>query len=126
MPTDQDWPSVWPGPRTFHPASVPLPVRQGSDKKRKLPAPGKYANAELMKLPNFLHLTPPAIERHCNALKKFCTPWPKGLETNEQIAKHFPLKIITNDYCFSSPKIRDPKARVVTFKVKNQSFVNLV
>jgi small subunit ribosomal protein S35 len=31
--------------------------------------PGKFANAELMKIPNFLHLTPPAIERQCQALK---------------------------------------------------------
>jgi small subunit ribosomal protein S35 len=29
MPTDQDWPSVWPVARSFHPASVPLPLHQG-------------------------------------------------------------------------------------------------
>ena len=29
MKPDQDWGSVWPAPRTFHPAVVPLPVRQG-------------------------------------------------------------------------------------------------
>jgi len=29
MKPDQDWMSVWPAQRTFHPASVPLPVRQG-------------------------------------------------------------------------------------------------
>lgn len=118
MLPDQDWPSVWPGPRTFHPASVPLPVRQGYSKNPKVATPSKYANTELMKLPNFLHLTPPAVKRHCEALKQFCTPWPKGLETDEQVKKHFPLEVITNDYCFSSPKIRDPKARVVTFKVR--------
>lgn len=118
MPPDQDWPSVWPGPRTFHPASVPLPVRQGYSRNSNVPCPSKYANTELMKLPNFLHLTPPAIKRHCEALKRFCTPWPKGLETDEQVKKYFPLEVITNDYCFSSPKIRDPKARVVTFKVR--------
>jgi small subunit ribosomal protein S35 len=26
MAVDQDWGAVWPGPRSFHPASVPLPV----------------------------------------------------------------------------------------------------
>lgn len=26
-------------------------------------------NLELVKIPNFLHLTPAAIERHCNAIK---------------------------------------------------------
>ena len=78
MKPDQDWPSVWPGPRTFHPASVPLPVRQGFAHLKGQSTPGKYANVELMKIPNFLHLTPPAIKRHCEAIQKFCTPWPKG------------------------------------------------
>lgn len=117
MPTNQDWSNVWPGPRTFHPASVPLPVKQGYDKKHKLPPPGKYANAELMKLPNFLHLTPPAIEKHCDALRQFCTSWPKNLENDYKVDKHFPLRFTTTDYCHSSPKIRDSKARVVTFQV---------
>ena len=31
--------------------------------------PGKYANAELMKIPNFLHLTPAHIKQHCAAMK---------------------------------------------------------
>lgn len=116
MPVDQDWPSVWPGPRTFHPASVPLPVRQGF-MSHKIPPPSKYANAELMKLPNFLHLTPPAVRRHCDAIRKFCTPWPEALKNDEDCEKHFPLEVTTNDYCHSSPRIRDPKARVVSFKV---------
>lgn len=64
MATDQNWGAVWPGPRTFHPATVPLPVRQGWTPKNK-PPPSKYANAELMKIPNFLHLTPPVIKRQC-------------------------------------------------------------
>jgi len=33
-------------------------------------APGKYANAELMKIPNFLHLTPAHVKKHCEALKR--------------------------------------------------------
>ncbi|KDR07746.1 28S ribosomal protein S35, mitochondrial [Zootermopsis nevadensis] len=59
MPVDQDWGNVWPGPRTFHPAVVPLPVRQGYNEKDA--PPGKFGNAELMKIPNFLHLTPPVV-----------------------------------------------------------------
>ena len=78
MKVNQDWPSVWPAPRTFHPASVPLPVRQGFAHLQGQATPEKYANVELMKIPNFLHLTPPAIQRHCEAIKKFCTAWPKG------------------------------------------------
>lgn len=119
MPIDQDWSNVWPGPRTFHPASVPLPLKQGRDRngKKRIP-PGKYANAELMKLPNFLHLTPPAVKKHCDALRKFCTPWPRNLVDDECVERHFPLRVISTDYCHSSSKIRDPKARVVTFQFK--------
>ena len=69
MKPDQDWPSVWPATRTFHPASVPLPVRQGFSQLRGQPTPSKHANVELMKVPNFLHLTPPAIKRHCDVIK---------------------------------------------------------
>lgn len=115
MPIDQDWSNVWPGPRSFHPAVVPLPLRQGYVEKGHIP--GKYANAELMKIPNFLHLTPPAIKKQCQALKQFCTPWPDGLETDSKCEKHFPLEVISSDYCHSSPTIRDHNARIVTIKV---------
>ena len=30
---------------------------------------GKYGNTELIKIPNFLHLTPPHIKKHCQAIK---------------------------------------------------------
>lgn len=117
MPVDQDWGAVWPGPRSFHPASVPLPLHQGFVPKNT-PAPGKFANAELMKITNFLHLTPPTIKKQCEALKKFCTPWPKGLETDEKIGDHFPIDIITSDYCHALPTIRNPLSRIVTLKMK--------
>ena len=48
---------------------------------------------------------------------EFCTPWPEGLETDEDCQKHFPLEVISSDYCFASPNIRDTRARVVTLKV---------
>jgi len=117
MAVDQDWGAVWPGPRVFHPATVPLPIRQGWVKVNKA-APGKFANHELMKVPNFLHLTPPVISKQCEALKKFCTPWPKTLDTNDQQVKHFPVRVSTSDYVHSSPNIRDPLSRIVTIKLK--------
>ncbi|CAG9770685.1 unnamed protein product [Ceutorhynchus assimilis] len=117
MPVDQDWGSVWPGPRSFHPATVPLPVRQGFTEKGA-PPPNKFNNAELMKIPNFLHLTPPVIKRQCEALKKFCTPWPKALDNEDKIQKNFPIEVISSDYCYSSPTIRDPMARIITVKFK--------
>lgn len=113
----QYWGNVWPGPKTFHPSSVPLPLRQGYVPKGQAP-PGKKANAELMKIPNFLHLTPPAIKTQCEAIKQFCTEWPKALNSEEAIEKHYPLEVITSDYCHASPTIRNPLARIVNLRVK--------
>ncbi|XP_047354210.1 28S ribosomal protein S35, mitochondrial [Vespa velutina] len=122
MSFDQDWPSVWSGARSFNPYVVPLPLHQGYVKGKKIP-PGKYGNAELLKIPNFLHLTPPAIKRHCEVLKQFCTSWPKELDTDEECNRHFPLDIITSDYCYSSPTIREPLARIVSLKVNLNSLI---
>ncbi|KAK7066154.1 28S ribosomal protein S35, mitochondrial, partial [Halocaridina rubra] len=112
---DQNWGNVWPTARVFHPATVPFPLRQGYPKRGQAP-PDKWGNTELMKIPNFLHLTPPVIERHCEALKKFCTSWPSGLETPEKQENHFPVTVIKSTYLHSSPTIRDEKARIVTLK----------
>ncbi|XP_017892379.1 28S ribosomal protein S35, mitochondrial [Ceratina calcarata] len=120
MSPTQDWQAVWPAARTFHPDIVPLPLRQGYQNSKGI-HPDKYANAELMKIPNFLHLTPPIVKRHCEALKQFCTKWPEELETEEACQKHFPTEIITSDYCYSSPTIREPLARIVTLRVKLSS-----
>ena len=120
MPTNQNWQAIWPAARTFHPDVVPLPLRQGY-KNSKGVYPDKYANAELMKIPNFLHLTPPVIKKHCEALKKFCTKWPEELETSEKSVQYFPVEISTSDYCYSSPTIREPLARIVTLRVKLSS-----
>ncbi|KAK3921367.1 28S ribosomal protein S35, mitochondrial, partial [Frankliniella fusca] len=116
-PDNVDWKSIWPGPRTFDPNAIPIPVRQGR-LKMKDRAISKYANMELMKIPAFFHLTPPAIKAHCEELKKFCTPFPPELDTKEKCEKHFPLTVITNDYLHSAPTIRDPLARIVTVKLK--------
>lgn len=120
MLANQDWQTIWPAARTFHPNIVPFPLQQGY-KNTKGIHPNKYGNAELMKIPNFLHLTPPVIKRHCEALKKFCTKWPEELETDEACVKYFPVEIITSDYCYSSPTIREPLARIVNLRVRLSS-----
>lgn len=118
MATDQDWGAVWPGPKSFIPATVPLQLRQGYTLKKHQVPPGKFANAELMKIPNFLHLTPPVIKKQCEALKQFCTPWPKGLETEEKMKQHFPVDYVSSDYCHALPTIRNPLSRIVTIQLK--------
>jgi small subunit ribosomal protein S35 len=108
----------------FHPAVVPLPVHMGipdEAAKGKASAPSKWANAELMKIPNFLHLTPPAIKSHCRALKQFCTPWPKELTTDEECVEHFPFEYVFTDYVHAAPTIRDVRARVVKLQFRLSS-----
>lgn len=120
IPLNKNWEKIWPTARTFHPDIVPLPLQQGYKNTKGL-HPNKYGNAELMKIPNFLHLTPPIVKKHCRAIKKFCTEWPKNLETDEACVKYFPIEIISSDYCYSSPTIREPLARIVSLKVKLSS-----
>lgn len=124
MSVKQKWSDVWPGPRTFHPSSVPLPLRQGylMPKDNKRPPPDKFANAELMKIPNFLHLTPPAIKQQCEAIRKYCSAWPAGLETDEKCDKHFPIEYISSDYCHGLPTIRNPLSRIISIRVSFDFF----
>ncbi|XP_021237739.1 28S ribosomal protein S35, mitochondrial [Numida meleagris] len=117
MAVDQDWSSVYPTAAAFKPASVPLPVRMGYPVKGGVPPP-KEGNLELIKIPNFLHLTPPAIKKHCAALRDFCTEWPSALDSDEQCEQHFPVEIETVDYVSAGVSIRNPKARTVTLRVK--------
>ncbi|XP_069484619.1 small ribosomal subunit protein mS35 [Ambystoma mexicanum] len=117
MEVDQDWSSVYPAAAVFKPSAVPLPLRMGYPVKRGVP-PDKYGNLELLKVPNFLHLTPVAIKKHCQALKDFCTEWPAALDTDTKCEQHFPIETETMDYISAGTSLRNPKARVVTLRVK--------
>ena len=125
MSIDQDWTSVWPTAAMFKQNAVPLPVRQGYVKNNAenngLP-PAKYANTELMKIPNFLHLTPPHIKKQCQAIKKFCTKWPAELKTDQDCERYFPLEITKSTYIYDGPSIRDDRARIVKLEV---NFLNI-
>ncbi|KAH0616369.1 hypothetical protein JD844_027411 [Phrynosoma platyrhinos] len=118
MEVDQDWTSVYPAAAAFKPSSVPLPIRMGYPVKRGVP-PTKHGNLEL--IPNFLHLTPVAIRKHCAALKDFCTEWPTVLNNEEKCMQHFPIEVDTVDYVSAGPSVRNPKARVVTLRIKLSS-----
>jgi len=124
MSPDQDWVSSWPTAHTFKWSAVPLPIRQGYvsrlSENQGMP-PQKYANPELMKIPNFLHLTPAHIKRHCQAIKEYCNPWPEGLETDEDCERHFPLTVTTSDYVLDGPSVRDTRARKVQINFKLSS-----
>ena len=142
MPVDQDWTDAWPTKSMFKQSAVPLPVRQGfvknSAENDGLP-PEKYTNCELIKIPNFLHLTPPHIKKHVAAIKskknllifcknffsnkvifylnlEFCTDWPEKLDSETQ-KDLFPIEITTSTYIYDGPSIRDDRARKVTLQV---------
>ncbi|XP_051886416.1 28S ribosomal protein S35, mitochondrial [Pristis pectinata] len=120
MEVDQNWCNVYPTAAAFKPSVVPLPVRMGYPVKRGVP-PNKTGNLELIKIPNFLHLTPPAIKSHCAALKDFCTVWPAALGNDEKCEEHFPIEIKTTDYVAAGPSVRNPNARVVTLTIRLSS-----
>ncbi|XP_008310452.1 small ribosomal subunit protein mS35 [Cynoglossus semilaevis] len=117
MSVEQDWTAVYPSAMPFRPNAVPLPVRMGYPVKGGVP-PEKQGNLELIKIPNFLHLTPAAIKKHCEALKPFCTEWPSALDTDAKCDQHFPIKVETTDYVSAGPSLRNPSARIVQLRVK--------
>ncbi|KAG7521660.1 hypothetical protein JOB18_003872 [Solea senegalensis] len=120
MSVEQDWTAVYPSAKPFRPNAVPLPVRMGYPVKRGVP-PEKKGNLELIKIPNFLHLTPAAIKKHCQALKPFCTEWPSALDNDDKCDEHFPIKVTSTDYVSAGPSVRNPSARIVHLKVKLSS-----
>lgn len=71
MSPKQDWPNVWPTAASFRASTVPLPIRMASRRHPEKRPPFKtVGNLELLKIPNFLHLTPEHIKRHCAAIKR--------------------------------------------------------
>ncbi|KAJ7997897.1 hypothetical protein DPEC_G00216930 [Dallia pectoralis] len=120
MPVDQDFTAVYPTAASFRSGSVPFPVRMGFPVKRGVP-PQKKGNLELIKIPNFLHLTPAAIKKHCEALKLFCTEWPSALDSEATCDEHFPIKIESKAYVSAGTSIRNPSARIVNLRVKLSS-----
>ncbi|XP_077425626.1 small ribosomal subunit protein mS35 [Vanacampus margaritifer] len=120
MAEDQDWTAVYSAPAPFRATSVPLPVRMGYPVKGGVP-PEKKGNLELIKVPNFLHLTPAAIRKHCEALKPFCSEWPSALDTDAKCERHFPIQVESSDYMSAGLSVRNPAARVVHLRVKLSS-----
>uniref|UniRef100_M3Y3C9 Small ribosomal subunit protein mS35 mitochondrial conserved domain-containing protein n=1 Tax=Mustela putorius furo TaxID=9669 RepID=M3Y3C9_MUSPF len=114
MTVDQDWPSVYPVATPFKPSAVPLPIRMGYPVKRAVRM-AKEGNLELLKIPNFLHLTPEAIKKHRKTLKDFYTDWPAALDSDEKCEKHFPIEMDTTETIYLKPQ------SVETLRVKLSS-----
>jgi len=118
--SDEDalnWSRKWSSYSTFNPYILPFPLRMGFRRKFCV-KPDKFGNLELLKVQNFLHLTPPAIKEQCASLKKFCTKFPEELKSDEDCERHFPVEVHTVDYIASSKSPRDERARTVERKIR--------
>jgi len=111
-PDITDWSSVYDASNSYNPSVIPLPIRMGRPRQNRLGdiPPNDKGNIELLKIPNFFHLTPPAIKKHCEALKEYCTPWPKDISFP-------PIRITTINFIYAGPSIRHPESRKVKLQV---------
>ncbi|MEN2498996.1 MAG: 28S ribosomal protein S35, mitochondrial, partial [Marteilia pararefringens] len=100
--SSHNWADTWPNSSTYNHSICPLPLYQGyrvgmHNKLRKVAPPPAYGNLELMKIPNFLHLTPDHIKRHCEALKSLCTYLPKNSDPHTNQVTSDEVKQLLND-----------------------------
>jgi len=111
-PDTTDWSSVYDAAQSYNPSVVPLPIRMGRPRSNRIGdiPPNDKGNIELLKIPNFFHLTPPAIKKHCEALKEYCTPWPAIV--NDRL-----VRITTINFLYSGPSIRHPDSRKVKLQI---------
>ncbi|KAK3730940.1 hypothetical protein QZH41_008832 [Actinostola sp. cb2023] len=114
IPESTDWPSVFPGAQTFNPSVIPVFLRMGRPKHNRIDKmPNRtMGNIELMKVTNFFHLSPPAIQRQCDAIKHLCKPWPTDVNLSLR-----PLKITTRNYLFAGPSLYHPRSRKVKLQI---------
>ena len=50
-------------------------------------------------------------------LVRFCTAWPAGLDTEEDVEEHFPITLTYSDYLNSSSSVRDRRSRIVQIRI---------
>ena len=105
-----DFSDVYPSEKPFDPYLIGLPVRGGGHKIRKELPPLAEGNAVFWQSPNFFHLTPPAIEKHCEALRPLLAQWPSDLP-------YCPVEVETTDYLLSGNERYHQDGRHVRMEV---------
>ena len=107
---NRDWTQIWDTASSYNSFLIPLPVRCGRARQRHPGvAPTAPGNIELMKIPNFFHLTPVAIAKHCKALKPYMSEWPETVSRA--------VRVTTINYIFAGPSVRHPDSRFVKLQV---------
>uniref|UniRef100_A0A914BZR5 Ribosomal protein S24/S35 mitochondrial conserved domain-containing protein n=1 Tax=Acrobeloides nanus TaxID=290746 RepID=A0A914BZR5_9BILA len=122
---EMDWPSHWPTAKTYNAQVCPLPIRREYQKHPGLVTPRDgFNNTEMLKIPNFLHLTPTAIKRHCEAIKEFFTPFPESIKKQKKAFRdeYFPITMKYSDFVHQSNSIRDCRSRTVTLIMSDVTF----
>ena len=105
-----DWSDVYPAEKPLDPYLIGLPIRGGGHKIRKELPPLAESNAVFWQTPNFFHLTPPAIEKHCEALKPLLAEWPSDLP-------YCPVEVETTDFLLSGNERYHQDGRHVRMEV---------
>lgn len=111
-PDVTDWGSFYDAASSYNDRVIPLNIRMGRPRITRIGdvPPKAFGNIEVLKIPNFFHLTPPAIKKHCDALREYCTPWPKDIG-------YRPVRVTTINHVFAGASIRFPEARFVKIQV---------
>lgn len=117
---EEEWTDLWPVARPYNHHLVRLPIRMGRPTYPGEPPREADGNAELLKIPNFLHLTPRHIEKHTQALKPLCKPWPKDFDISPRT-----VRVRTNNHLFPGASLRHPRSHVVQLKVQLRDIPNL-
>ena len=110
MYSDFDWSDVYPAEKPFDPYLINLPVRAGGHNIKRELAPFSENNVVFWDSPNFFHLTPSAIKKHCAALRPLCTPWPSDLP-------YCPVEVETVDFLLPGNDRYHPDARKVVMEI---------
>ena len=108
--SQEDWSDVYPAEKPLDPYLIELPLRGGGHKIRKELPPIAEGNAVFWQSPNFFHLTPPAIQKHCEALEPLLTEWPSDLP-------YCPVEVETTDFLLSGNERYHQDGRHVRMEV---------
>ncbi|EDV20498.1 uncharacterized protein TRIADDRAFT_31814 [Trichoplax adhaerens] len=94
----------------YNAALFDLPIRMGRPIKPEVLPPRAAGNIELLKIPNFFHLTPQKVRRDTDALKALCNAWPSKI-------KRRPIRIYSRNYLYAGPSVAHPKSHFVKLEV---------
>lgn len=107
---DSNLSQIFTSSSVFNAALLQLPIRMGRPIKPEVLPPRAAGNIELLKIPNFFHLTPQKVRRDTDALTDLCTQWPEKLNNR-------PIRLYSRNYLYAGPSVAHPKSHTVKLEV---------